>query len=191
MEELEIEAVEEKAKYFRTSEFKPLGFFSKFFNNCYGILEVDKLLSKAIILKELAEDKIKDLKSKLKITEDKFRETSLELEEKNLNLYSLSSDKINLEKDLQSLKDKHKKELEKLTKTISDLQYSKCNLEKEVISLRTDLNECNKKFENKAKNNNKESGQFMDRLVKRNEKLETELKEIKEFLKKKKIKIEL
>lgn len=191
MEELEIESVEEKAKNFRTSVFRPLGVFSKFFNDCYGILEVDKLLNKAIILKELAEDKIKELKNSLKITEDKFRETNLELEETKLNLYTLSSYKINLEKDLVSLKEKHKKELEKLAKTISDLQYSKCNLEKEVIGLRTDLNECNQKFENKTKNNNKESGQFMDKVIKKNEKLENELKQIKDFLKKKKIKIEL
>lgn len=189
MEELEIEAVEEKAKYFRTSEFKPLGFFSKFFNNCYGILEVDKLLSKAIILKELAEDKIKDLKSKLKITEDKFRETSLELEEKNLNLYSLSSSKINLEKDLQSLKEKHKKELEKLAKTISDLQYSKCNLETEVKSLRKDLDTCNEKFKEKSKTSNKEVGSFMDKLLKTNEKLTNEVNSLKLQLKNKKIKV--
>ncbi len=191
MEELEIVLVEEKAKNFRTSVFRPLGFFSKFFNDCYGILEVDKLLSKAIILKELAEDKIKELKNSLKTTEEKLRLSNLELEESKLNLYSLSSSKINLEKDLQSLKDKHKKELEKLAKTISDLQYSKCNLEKEVIGLRTDLNECNQKFENKTKNNNKESGQFMDKVIKKNEKLESELKQIKDFLKKKKIKLEL
>lgn len=191
MEELEIVLVEEKAKNFRTSVFRPLGFFSKFFNDCYGILEVDKLLSKAIILKELAEDKIKELKNSLKTTEEKLRLSNLELEESKLNLYSLSSSKINLEKDLQSLKDKHKKELEKLAKTISDLQYSKCNLEKEVLGLRTDLNECNQKFENKTKNNNKESGQFMDKVIKKNEKLESELKQIKDFLKKKKIKLEL
>lgn len=191
MEELEIVLVEEKAKNFRTSVFRPLGFFSKFFNDCYGILEVDKLLSKAIILKELAEDKIKELKNSLKTTEEKLRLSNLELEESKLNLYSLSSSKINLEKDLQSLKDKHKKELEKLAKTISDLQYSKCNLEKEVIGLRTDLNESNQKFENKTKNNNKESGQFMDKVIKKNEKLESELKQIKDFLKKKKIKLEL
>lgn len=191
MKESEIVSVEEKAKIFRTNIFKPLGFFSKFFNDCYSILEVDKLLSKAIKLKNLSEDKIDYLKYTLKNANEKFKETNLELEELKLSLISLSSTKINLEKDLQFQKDKHKTEVEKLAKTISDLQYSKCCLEKEIIGLRTDLNECNKKFEYKTQNNNKESGKFMDKVIKKNEKLEAELKAIKDFLKKKKITIEL
>lgn len=191
MEELEIEYIEDKAKNFRVSEFKPVGFFSKLFNVCYLDVDVSKLLTKALIIKELAENKIKEIKAELRFSQDLVNEYKAATQELNGELNELTSVKTNLEKDLENYKEKHKKEIEKLAKTISDLQYKKCCLEKEVVGLRTDLNECNQKFEDKTKNNNKQSGQFMDKLLKTNEKLSNELKALKDYLKKKKIKVEL
>lgn len=191
MEDLNTEYIEDKAKRFRINIFKPIGFFSKLFNRCYIEDDIDKLLSNAINIKELAESKIIELKDELKFSQDLVTEYKAAVQELNTELYDLTLEKTNLEKDLEKIKTKHSKEIEKLAKTIKDLQYSKCCLEKEVVGLRTDLNECNKKFDDKTKNNNKQSGQFMDKLLKTNEKLSNELKNIKEFLKKKKIKIEL
>ena len=191
MEDMDIEYIEDKAKKFRVNVFKPVGFFSKLFNKCYLDSSVDNLLSKALILKELTEDKIKELKEEIKYSTtliNNYKKDAIELRDE---IYQLTLSKSNLEKDLKHLKSKQITETEKLIKTIKDLQYSKCCLEKEVVGLRADLNECNKKFDDKTKNNNKQSGQFMDKLLKTNEKLSNELKNIKEFLKKKKIKIEL
>lgn len=198
MEENEINYIEDLAKKFRMKVFKPLKFFSKIFNVCYSQEDVSKLLNKAMELKESAQSTIQTLSEEQKILMfnhhtdiTKLSSLKTELEDLKVGLNTSNKEKEILENNIVLLKEKHKKEIDKLAKTISNLQYSKCCLEKEVVGLRTDLNECNQKFEDKTKNNNKESGQFMDKLLKKNEKLTNELKEIKEYLKKKKIKIEL
>lgn len=184
MEELEIESIADKAKKFRVQMFKPTGWFSKFFNICYDSVAVDNLLTKAIIIKELAEDKIISLVNEVKLLSGKNNDLILEKVEFEETIKTLHT-------FIDSQKDKHEKEINKLSKTIQDLTYSKSNLEEEIKGLRRDLNDCNKKFEAKQQNNNKESGQFIDKVLKKNEKLANELKAIKEELKKKKIKLDV
>lgn len=190
MEELEIEDITKKAKKFRMENFKPLGFFDKLFNICYSNYDVNRLLDKVIILKELAEDKIKIIKHELFHANNKIENLNEEklANENKIKIMVLSIE--NLEKDLTLQKEKHVKEIGKLSKTIQDLTYCKFNLEEEIKGLRTDLNECNRKHEMKTVNNNKDNAQFLDKILKRNQKLTDELKDIKEFLKKKKITFE-
>lgn len=159
---------------------KPLnkiGFIKKFFLKCYNITDIRTIVEKYDSIKKELKSKNKELLESIDIINKNQKSLENDLTEK----ITIIKEK---EKNIFDIKDKHKKELLKLGKTIEEINYKNSSLESEVIHLRKDLDECklnlNKKFDTKIK----DTSNFLDKLLKKNESLTKENQVLKEEIKK-------